>query len=208
MGEIMAAHSQLDGKRVAILATDGVEQVELVEPKKSLDEAGARTVVVSPKSGTIKGWQHDHWGDPIPVDQSLDSARADEFDALMLPGGVMNPDRLRLNKRAVQFVRSFFEAGKPVAAICHAPWMLVEANVVKGRTLTSWPSLRTDIENAGGEWVDQEVVTDEGLVTSRKPEDIPAFNRQMLEEFAEGVHEAPRLGTRPERSADARSELR
>ena len=186
------AAQQLQGKKVAILATDGVERVELTEPRKALDAAGARTVVVSPKSGSIKGWEHDHWGDSITVDQSLDDARADQFDALMLPGGVMNPDHLRQNERAVQFVRSFFDAGKPVAAICHAPWMLVEADVVNGRTITSWPSLRTDNMNAGAEWVDREVVTDEGLVTSRKPDDIPAFSRKMIEEFAEGVHEAQR----------------
>jgi len=186
------AAQQLQGKKVAILATDGVERVELTEPRKALDAAGARTVVVSPKSGSIKGWEHDHWGDSITVDQSLDDARADQFDALMLPGGVMNPDHLRQNERAVQFVRSFFDAGKPVAAICHAPWMLVEADVVNGRTITSWPSLRTDIMNAGAEWVDREVVTDEGLVTSRKPDDITAFSRKMIEEFAEGVHRAQR----------------
>jgi protease I len=186
------AASQLQGKRVAILATDGVERIELIEPRKALDAAGARTVVVSPKPGSIKGWEHDHWGEAIVVDQSLDAASADQFDALMLPGGVMNPDQLRQNPRAVEFVRSFFEAGKPVAAICHAPWLLVEADVVDGRTITSWPSLRTDIRNAGGDWVDRDVVTDHGLVTSRKPDDIPAFNRKMVEEFAEGVHEAQR----------------
>ena len=204
----MAAQKQLLGKRVAILATDGVERVELLEPRKALDEAGARTVVVSPKTGKIKGWEHGQWGDDILVDQSLDSVRADDFDALLLPGGVMNPDRLRQNESAVQFVRSFFDAGKPVAAICHAPWMLVEAVVVAGRTLTSWPSLRTDIRNAGGEWVDREVVTDEGLVTSRKPDDIPAFNRKMIEEFAEGLHEPPPTSVRLERSADIRIDAR
>ena len=204
----MAAEKQLLGKRVAILATDGVERVELLEPRKALDEAGARTVVVSPNTGKIRGWEHDHWGDDILVDQSLESVRADDFDALMLPGGVMNPDHLRQNESAVQFVRSFFEAGKPVAAICHAPWMLVEAVVVAGRTLTSWPSLRTDIRNAGGEWVDREVVTDEGLVTSRKPDDIPAFNRKMIEEFAEGLHEPQPTSVRLERSADVRIDAR
>jgi protease I len=201
----MAAQQQLQGKRIAILATDGVERVELLEPRKALDAAGARTVVVSPKTGKIKAWEHDHWGDDIAVDQQLDGVRADDFDALMLPGGVMNPDQLRTNERAVQFVRSFFDVGKPVAAICHAPWMLVEAGVVSGRTITSWPSLRTDIRNAGGEWVDREVVTDEGLVTSRKPDDIPAFNRKMIEEFAEGLHEPQRIdssaGRRQERSS-------
>jgi len=183
------ATNKLTGKRVAILATDGVEQVELTEPRKALDEAGAKTTLVSPKSGKIKGWQHDHWGEELKVDLALESANADTFDALLLPGGVMNPDQLRMNKQAVQFVRNFFDAGKPVAAICHAPWMLVEADVVSGRSVTSWPSLQTDLRNAGADWVDREVVTDQGLVTSRKPDDIPAFNRKMIEEFAEGEHE-------------------
>jgi protease I len=209
---IMTAQRKLQGKRVAILATDGVEQVELTEPRKALDEAGAQTVVISPKSRAIKAWQHDHWGEEIPVDRPLESARVEDFDALMLPGGVMNPDTLRMDERAVQFVRRFFEAGKPVAAICHAPWMLVEADVVRGRTVTSWPSLRTDIRNAGGDWVDREVVTDQGLVTSRKPDDIPAFNRKMLEEFAEGMHDAQRAvaqqGREQDRSAGARPEAR
>jgi protease I len=202
------APQQLQGKRVAILATDGVEQVELTEPRKALDAAGARTVVVSPKDGRIKGWQHDHWGDEIPVDQGLEGARAEDFDALLLPGGVMNPDHLRQDKRAVQFVRQFFEAGKPVAAICHGPWMLVEAGVLRGKTVTSWPSLQTDIRNAGGDWVDREVVTDEGLVTSRKPDDIPAFNRKMIEEFAEGVHDGQRDVARQPRSADTEAGAR
>jgi len=186
----MTTPSNLSGKRVAILATDGVEQAELTEPRQALKDAGARPMVVSPKDGAIKAWQHDHWGDEIPVDVRLADARADDFDALMLPGGVMNPDHLRMDASAVQFVKDFFAAGKPVAAICHGPWLLVEAGVVKGRTLTSWPSLQTDIRNAGGDWVDREVVTDEGLVTSRKPDDIPAFNRKMIEEFAEGEHPA------------------
>ncbi len=184
------ARNDLNGKRVAILATDGVEQVELTEPRKALDDAGATTIVVSPKEGKIKAWQHDHWGDEIPVDRALSEAKPDDFDALMLPGGVMNPDHLRMDKQAVQFVKSFFQAGKPVAAICHGPWLLVEADVVRNRNLTSWPSLQTDIRNAGGDWVDREVVTDMGLVTSRKPADIPAFSRKMVEEFAEGVHTA------------------
>jgi len=196
--------NDLNGKRVAILATDGVEQVELTEPRKALDRAGAKTVVVSPKSGKIKGWQHDHWGDEIPVDLTLDSASADTFDALMLPGGVMNPDHLRMDKKAVQFVKSFFQAGKPVAAICHGPWLLVEADVVRGRTVTSWPSLETDLRNAGADWVDREVATDEGLVTSRKPDDIPAFSRKMIEEFAEGMHEGQKEAAR-QSQADARA---
>jgi protease I len=209
---IMAVQRQLQGKRIAIVATDGVEQVELTEPKKALDEAGAQTVVISPKARAIKAWQNDHWGDEIPVDRPLDSARPDDFDALLLPGGVINADALRMEERAVQFVRRFFEAGKPVAVICHAPWMLVEADVARGRTLTSWPSLQTDLRNAGADWVDREVVTDEGLVTSRKPDDIPAFNRKMLEEFAEGVHDAQRIAARQarhqERAAGAQREAR
>jgi len=180
---------RLKGKRVAILATDGVEQVELTEPRKALDAAGAKTTLISPKSGKIKAWQHDHWGDELEVDLALDGANPDDFDALMLPGGVMNPDHLRTDKRAVEFVKQIFQAGKPVAAICHGPWLLVEAGVVRNRTVTSWPSLQTDIRNAGGDWVDREVATDMGLVTSRKPDDIPAFNRKMIEEFAEGVHQ-------------------
>ena len=197
--------NNLNGKRVAILATDGFEQVELTEPKKALDGAGAQTVVVSPKNGKIKGWQHDHWGDEIPVDLVLDSASADTFDALLLPGGVMNPDHLRMNKKAVQFVKSFFDAGKPVAAICHGPWLLVEADVVRGRTVTSWPSLQTDLRNAGADWVDREVATDEGLVTSRKPDDIPAFSKKMIEEFAEGMHEGQREAARVSSSKEARA---
>jgi protease I len=188
----MATPSNLSGKRVAILATDGVEQIELTEPRQALKDAGARPVVVSPKSGSIKAWQHDHWGDEIKVDMTLDDARADDFEALMLPGGVMNPDQLRMDRKAVQFVKDFYAAGKPIAAICHGPWLLVEADVVQGRSLTSWPSLQTDIRNAGGDWVDREVVTDQGMVTSRKPDDIPAFNRKMIEEIAEGVHTRPR----------------
>jgi len=202
------ARNDLSGKRVAILATDGVEQVELTEPRKALDDAGATTVVVSPKEGKIKGWQHDHWGDEIPVDKALSDASADDFDALMLPGGVMNPDRLRTDKQAVQFVKAFFKAGKPVAAICHGPWLLVEADVVRNRAVTSWPSLQTDIRNAGGDWVDREVVTDMGLVTSRKPGDIPAFSRKMIEEFEEGIHAQPRPGVRAsvgQREGEARS---
>lgn len=204
----MAAAGELRGKRVAILATDGVEQVELIEPRKALDEAGATTVVISPKTGSIKGWQHDHWGAQIPVDQALDSARPNDFDALLLPGGVMNPDQLRQEKKAVEFVSHFFETGKPVAAICHGPWLLVEAGVVQGRTITSWPSLKTDIRNAGGDWVDREVVTDEGLVTSRKPDDIPAFNRKMIEEFAEGRHEAHPPTARKDKPTDRRIDAR
>jgi protease I len=182
--------NELQNKRVAILATEGFEYVELTKPKQALEAAGAKTEVLSPKGGTIRGWNVDHWGDEVPVDVSLDKATPDQYDALLLPGGVMNPDKLRQDPDAVQFVKAFFEAGKPVAAICHGPWMLVEAGVVRGRTLTSWPSLKTDIQNAGGQWVNQEVATDQGLVTSRKPDDIPAFNKKMIEEFAEGKHQA------------------
>ncbi len=180
----------LKNKRVAILATDGVEQVELLEPRKALLEAGATADVISPKSGHIKGWNHTEWGEKIPVDVELKSADPNDYDALVLPGGVINPDHLRQEPAAVQFVKAFFEAHKPVAAICHGPWMLVEADVVRGRKLTSWPSLQTDIRNAGGEWTDQQVVTDHGLVTSRKPDDLPAFNKKLIEEIAEGKHQA------------------
>ena len=178
---------QLSGKRVAILATDGVEQAELVDPRKALDEAGARTQLLAPKTGTIKAWQHDHWARELAVDVTLEQANPDDYDALLLPGGVINADQIRTNERAIRFVRSFFQTGKPVAAICHAPWLLIEADVVRGRTITSWPSLRTDLRNAGADWVDREVVSDQGLITSRKPADIPAFSKKAIEEFAEGV---------------------
>jgi protease I len=196
------ANGKLNGKRVAILATDGVEQIELTEPRRALDAAGAKTTLISPKSGKIKAWQHDHWGDELEVDLELDGADAAEFDALMLPGGVMNPDHLRTDKRAVAFVREIFQSGKPIAAICHGPWLLVEADVVRDRTITSWPSLQTDIRNAGGDWVDREVVTDMGLVTSRKPDDIPAFNKKMVEEIGEGIHQREDT-TRSTRRVDA-----
>jgi len=179
---------QLNGKRVAILVTDGFEQVELTEPRKALDDAGAKTQIVSPKEDQVRGWNHTEWGDSLPVDVPLKSANAADFDALLLPGGVINPDKLRMIPEAVSFVRAFFDDRKPIAAICHGPWMLVEADVVRGRKITSWPSLRTDIRNAGATWIDQEVVTDSGIVTSRKPDDIPAFNRKMMEEFGEGRH--------------------
>ncbi len=178
----------LQGERVAILVDNGFEQVEMAEPRNALDQAGARTEVVSPSRGKVKGWNHTQWGDEFPVDVPLDQANANNYDALLLPGGVMNPDKLRMNAKAVQFVRSFVEQGKPVAAICHGPWTLIEAGAVRGRKMTSYPSLQTDLKNAGAQWVDQEVVVDRGLVTSRNPNDIPAFNRKMIEEFAEGVH--------------------
>jgi protease I len=178
----------LDGKRIAILATDGFEQSELLEPKRALEEAGAKTEVVSIQEGQIRGWKDKDWGDSVAVDTVVQQTKADDYDGLLLPGGVMNPDKLRMNSDAVSFVKAMADSGKPIAAICHGPWTLVEAGAVKGRTITSWPSLKTDITNAGGKWVDEEVVTDRGIVTSRKPADIPAFNRKMIEEFKEGVH--------------------
>ncbi|MDB4950929.1 MAG: glutamine amidotransferase [Gemmatimonadetes bacterium] len=179
---------KLQGRRVAILVADGFEQVEMTEPRRALQEAGADTQIVSPAEGRVKGWQHTEWGDEFDVDVPLKAARPGDYDALLLPGGVMNPDKLRIEPQAVQFVKDFFEAGKPVAAICHGPWMLVEADVVRDRTVTSFPSIHKDLQNAGARWVDEEVVTDQGLVTSRNPDDIPAFNRKMVEEFAEGHH--------------------
>jgi protease I len=179
-------------QRIAILVENGFEQVELTEPKRAIEEAGMQPVIVSPVKGKVKGWNHDRWGDDFSVDLALDDADPGDFDGLLLPGGVMNPDRLRMNEEAVEFVYEFFNAGKPVAAICHGPWMLVEADVVADRRVTSYPSIQTDLENAGAEWVDEEVVVDEGLVTSRSPKDLPAFNRKMVEEFAEGVHAGQR----------------
>lgn len=176
---------RLEGKKVAILVADGFEQVELTEPRKALEAAGAKIEIVSPAEGKVQGWNHDDKADLFNVDMPLKRARSDDYDALLLPGGVRNPDRLRGLTRAVEFVDGFFAAGKPVAAICHAPWTLIETEVIKGRRITSWPSLKTDLMNAGADWVDREVVVDHGLVTSRKPADIPAFNQKMIEEFAE-----------------------
>jgi protease I len=183
--------NKLAGKRIAILATDGVEQAELTEPRKALEAEGAKTELVSPAKGQVQAWQHHDKGDKFPVDVALDAANANHYDALLLPGGVANPDQLRMLPKAVEFVRSFFDQDKPVAAICHAPWMLAEADVVRGRTLTSWPSLRTDLRNAGAKWVDREVVEDENLVTSRKPDDIPAFNRKTVDLFSAGKRREP-----------------
>ncbi|MCW5983275.1 MAG: type 1 glutamine amidotransferase [Bryobacteraceae bacterium] len=180
---------ELKGKRVAILVTKGFEQIELTDPRQALDQAGAKTVIVAPDEGKVRGWNFTEWGEEFRVDAPLDSANPADYDALLLPGGVMNPDYLRINPAAVKFCKAFFDAHKPVASICHGPWLLVEANVVRGRKLTSWLSIRTDIVNAGGDWRDEEVVVDNGLVTSRKPDDLPAFNRKMIEEFAEGLHE-------------------
>ena len=183
--------NKLNGKRIAILATDGVEQVEMTEPRKALDAAGAKTELVSPAKGKLQAWQHHDKGDKFPVDVELDAADPNNYDALVLPGGVANPDQLRTMPKAVQFVKAFFEQGKPVAAICHAPWMLVEADVVRNRTVTSWPSLQTDLKNAGAKWVDREVVEDDGLVTSRKPDDLPAFNKKIVELFSEAGEREP-----------------
>jgi len=177
---------QLDGLKVAVLVTDGYEPSELTEPMRALREAGAEPTIVSDHAGTIRGKTD---ADIADVDLTLDAARPDDYAALLLPGGVKNPDTMRQNERGVAFVRHFADAGKPIAAICHAPWMLVEADVVRGRRVTSYPSLRTDLRNAGADWVDEEVVTDRGLVTSRTPKDLPAFNAKMVEEFAEGIHE-------------------
>ena len=179
---------QLDGKKVAIVVADGFEQVEMTEPRKALEEAGAKTEIVSPAQGKVKGWNHTEWGDQFPVDVPVDQARAENYDALLLPGGVMNLDKLRRNEFVLQFVRDFFEAGKPVAAICHGPWTLIDAGLVDGRKMTSYGTIQMDLKNAGAHWVDAEVVVDSGLVTSRKPADIPAFNRKMIEEFVEGPH--------------------
>ena len=179
---------QLRNKRIAALVDNGFEQSELLEPKEALEAAGATVDIVSPQNFRVKGWQHSDWGQGVSVDRHVDDANADEYDALLLPGGVMNPDQLRINPAAVRFVKAFVEAGKPIAAICHGPWTLIEAGATKGRRLTSWPSLATDLRNAGAQWVDAECVVDNGLVTSRKPDDIPAFNKKMIEEFAEGRH--------------------
>lgn len=180
---------QLNGKRVAILATDGFEQSELLEPKRALEGAGATSQVISLKSGKIKGWSNQNWGDEVDVDGTVDAVSADQFDALVLPGGVINPDQLRVSPEAVAFVKAFVDAKKPIAAICHGPWTLIEAGGVKGRRMTSWPALKSDLTNAGATWSDEEVVVDQGLVTSRKPDDLPAFNAKMIEEIAEGRHE-------------------
>ena len=179
--------SNLSGKKIAILATDGFEQAELLEPRKALDEAGAKTFVLSPKSGEIKGWKLKDWGDTVKVDKTLDDANPNDYDALLLPGGVINPDHLRIEPTAVNFIKQFVATGRPVAAICHGPWTLVEADVVRGKKVTSWPSLKTDLKNAGAHWVDQEVVTDGQFIFSRKPDDIPAFSKTIIEFVSRGA---------------------
>ena len=178
----------LTGKKVAILTENGFEEVELTSPKKALEEAGARVDIVSPRKGNVKAWDKDHWSIELPVDQVLDDVEAEDYDALVLPGGVLNPDQLRQNKKAVEFAQQFLETGKPVAAICHGPQLLIETGLIEGRNMTSYPSLRTDLENAGVLWVDKEVVTDNGLVTSRTPKDLDAFNKRAIEEIKEGQH--------------------
>jgi len=182
----------LKGLKVAILVDNGFEQVELIEPRKALDQAGAETRVVSPRDQRVKGWKFTEWGDELPVDVALDQALPRHFDALLLPGGVMNPDALRMQPKAVAFVKSFFDAGKPVAVICHGPWTVIETGAARGRRIASWPSLRTDLRNAGAEWVDEEAVVDGNLVSSRKPDDIPAFNREMLALFGRARGQARR----------------
>lgn len=182
----------LKGSKVAILATDGFEQDELLKPRDALQAAGADTEIVSPKEGTLRGWKHKDWGEEVCVQQALEDADPKDYDALLLPGGVINPDALRMQPKAVAFVKAFFEAGKPVAAICHGPWTVIECGAARGRQMTSWPSLRTDLKNAGADWVDQEVVVDGNLVTSRKPDDLPAFNRELIRML--GVRQAPQRG--------------
>ncbi len=179
---------KLKNRKVAILVADGFEQQEMTEPRKALDNAGAETKIISPMKGEVQGWKHFDKADKFTVDVQLENANAADFDALLLPGGVANPDQLRIEPKAIEFIKAFFTAQKPVAVICHGPWTLIEADVVRGRTITSWPSVKTDLINAGAKWVDEPVVVDNGLVSSRKPEDIPAFNDKMIEEFAEGKH--------------------
>ncbi len=180
--------ANLNGKKIAILTENGFEEIELTSPKKALEAAGARVDIVSPQKEKVKAWDRDHWSIELPVDVQVEQASADDYDALVLPGGVLNPDQLRLNKTSINFTRQFIDSGKPVAAICHGPQLLIETGAVKGKQLTSYPSLRTDLENAGANWVDKEVVVDNGLISSRTPKDLDAFNKKMLEEFEEGVH--------------------
>ena len=197
--------NQLEGKRIAILVADGFEQVEMTGPKEALEAAGAETEIISPAEKKVRGWEGEDmdWGNKFKVEVPLAEASARNYDALLLPGGVMNPDALRKEESAVKFVKAFVDAGKPIAAICHGPWTLIETGAVRGKTMTSWPSLKTDLTNAGANWVDAEVVVDRGLVTSRKPDDLPAFNRKMIEEFAEGRHAGLKQGAQSVTGAGA-----
>jgi protease I len=183
---------ELKGLRVAILVADGFEQAELTRPQRALDLAGAETQIVSPARDRVRGWNFVNWGEDFPVDVALDRARAEDFHALHLPGGVMNPDSLRMQPKAVEFVKAFFDAGKPVAVICHGPWTVIETGMARGRRIAAWPSLKTDLRNAGAEWIDEEVVVDGNLVSSRQPDDIPAFNREMLALFGRALQKAER----------------
>jgi protease I len=180
----------LSGKKVAIITENGFEEVELTSPKQALEQAGATVHVISPEKGKVKAWDHDHWSIEVPVDVSLQDANPNEYDALMIPGGVLNPDKMRMNPECVEFAQHFIDSGKPIAAICHGPQLLIETGALNGRTMTSYPSLKTDLENAGVKWEDKEVITDNGLVTSRSPKDLAAFNRKMIEEFGEGIHQS------------------
>ena len=180
----------LSGKKIAIITEDGFEEVELTSPKQALEQAGATVHVISPENGKVKAWDHDHWSIEVPVDVTLQNANPEEYDALMIPGGVMNPDKMRMNPGCVEFAQHFIDSGKPIAAICHGPQLLIETHSLNGRTMTSYPSLKTDLENAGVKWEDKEVITDNGLVTSRSPKDLAAFNRKMIEEFGEGIHKS------------------
>jgi protease I len=181
----------INGMRVAILIEDGFEQVEMVEPRRALDQAGAKTSIVSPRNGRVRAWNFTEWGENFPVDVALDRARPQDFDALLLPGGVMNPDKLRMEPKAVAFAKAFFDAGKPVGVICHGPWTIIETGAARGRRIASWPSLKTDLRNAGAEWMDQEVVVDGNLVSSRKPDDLPAFNRAIIALFSRAHAQTP-----------------
>lgn len=178
----------LSGKRVAIITENGFEEVELTSPKKALEEAGAKVDIVSPQAEKVKAWDHDHWSIDLPVDVQVEQAKVEDYDALVIPGGVINPDQMRINKHCVEFAQQFLEAGKPVAAICHGPQLLIETGMIDGRNMTSYPSIKSDLQNAGAIWTDKEVVTDNGLVTSRSPKDLEAFNKKMIEEIKEGVH--------------------
>lgn len=210
MGTSALNEQKLKNKKIAILATHGFEQDELFEPKRALENAGASVEVIAPEAGEIKGWKSKDWGKTIKVDRTVREANADDYDGIVLPGGVLNPDQLRMNAEAVNFVKAFADEKKPIAAICHGPWTLIETGIFEhGKTVTSWPSLRSDLTNAGAVWVDQEVVVDEGLVTSRNPTDIPAFNQKMIEEFAEGKHLNHNLkGQKPNEGAHTVSEIR